>query len=192
MKKLLLALAIAMLSAGLASAQVSRPFNVYAGGGVSVPVGDLGDATKMGFHGMGGIGFKLMPVIRGLAKVEYHTMDLDFVDSVGGSFKVTMFGVGAKVAPPMPASKIKLFGMAGVGIASYKFDTDEAVDLGSLGTFSVGGSSDSKNDMYFEIGGGVEIPAAQNMNLFAMVRFVSIATEGSSTTLVPITVGLKF
>ncbi|MEZ5359372.1 MAG: hypothetical protein R3F48_11140 [Candidatus Zixiibacteriota bacterium] len=194
MKKILLLLAIVLICTTFVSAQDTKPMTMFAGGGLTMPMGDLGDYTKMGYHGMGAIGLNLMPVIQAIGKVEYHTMNLDWGDleDGGGAFKVTMFGVAGRVAPPMPASKIKIFGLAGAGFAAYKYDSDETFDINDLGSISISNTSDTENDMYFEIGGGLEFAAGTNLNLFAMARFVSVATEGKASTFVPITVGLKF
>ncbi len=194
MKKLLLSLAIVLFCASFAVAQVEKPFNAYAGGGLTMPMGDAGEDLKIGFHGMAGLGFNILPVAQAVGKVEYHTLGLDWgeLEDVGGSFKVTMYGVSVKMAPPTPLAPMKFFGLIGAGMASYKLDPDADVTMPDLSDFAFGETTDTETEMYYEVGGGIEVRASATMKFFVMARYVSIASDGTSTNFVPITVGLKF
>lgn len=195
MKKAVLTLAVMMLFAGVSSAQISKPFNVYVGGGLGMVQGDFGEAYKTGYHGMVAGGFNPAPMIQVLGKVEYHTFESDIpvisgIGGLDGAQKNIMFGAAAKVTPSLPASPVKVFGIAGLGMAAvqapdvviFNFATSEQVTI----------SPPSENKMYFEFGAGGEMAAGPSLSVFAMVRYVSVTTDGESFNYVPITVGIKF
>lgn len=190
MKKLLFVFALSLLLTAGVSAQVSKPFNIYAGGGLTLAQGDFGELYKNGFHGLGALGFNAAPMFQLLAKAEYHTFSIDVAD-MDASLNTILVGADLKLAPTLPASPIKPFGMAGAGFASTK--AEATIDLGSfIPGAEIVGESDRQTDFYFEIGAGAEFSAGPSMALFAMVRYISIQSDGESTNFIPVTVGIKF
>ena len=85
----------------------------------------------------------------------------------------------------MKGFPFKLRGLIGFGMAS----TERKYGM-SLLVFDKGISYGKNSDFYFEIGANLEFGPA--VPLFIMVRYIGISTEGESTKLIPITVGLKF
>ncbi|MEE9443623.1 MAG: outer membrane beta-barrel protein [candidate division Zixibacteria bacterium] len=195
MKKLVLTLTVIMLCAGLASAQISKPFNVYVGGGLGMVQGDVGTLYKTGYHGVAAVGFNAAPMIQFIGKVEYHSFGSDMAPTLGigldGSQRNLMFGGAAKLQPSLPAFPLKVYGLAGIGMASVQAPDLVIVNLITSEQVTITPPSQSK--MYFEIGAGAELPAGPSLSMFAMVRYVSISQEGGgSFNYIPITVGLKF
>ena len=83
MKKLIITLAITLLFATAASAQVKTPVSVYLGGALSAPAGDLNTAFQWGYHGWAGVGYKMAPGFQLAGKVEYHDFFFDMADFAG-------------------------------------------------------------------------------------------------------------
>lgn len=195
MKQTLLTAACVIVLALGVSAQVPVPFSLYAGGAFSVPSSPDGfkDTYKTGYHGLVGLGYKMGPGFQAVGKIEYHTFSFDFsgVSGLdGGNSKMWLFGGDGRYAFGLPVAPVKPFVFGGFGLASIKYD-DFGGNL-TLATALNDALPDTQNKVYYNFGGGVELKAGPTFNLFAQARYVSIATEGSSTTFIPVTVGLKF
>jgi hypothetical protein len=200
MKKLFLALIILIAFGVSASAQVPTPFSLYAGGAISLPQSPSAfkDGYKSGLSGMVGFGWKLMPNLQAVLKAELHSFKVDFAQQglatsypalTGGTNNMWMFGVDGRYSLGLPAAPIKPFLIGGAGLASIS-QTDFAGDPLATSLNSVLPTSQSK--MYWNIGAGVELKGTPLMGLFAQVRYVSVATDGTASNFVPITLGLKF
>ena len=63
--------------------------------------------------------------------------------------------------------------------------------LGGLGIYNVDPGADSQTKLGYAFGGGVTFGVG-GLNAFAEARWTSVQTSGSSTTFVPLTVGLMF
>lgn len=187
MKRILITLAMICLCGGLASAQLNKPFSIYAGAGLTMPQGDYSDYYKMGYHGMGAAGFNLYPMFQGLAKVEYHSLPVDAA-TISNDATIVMYGVDARFAPFVPAAPIKVFGVAGIGMANIK--TDASFDAGDFGSVDLG--TTSSTEFYYEIGAGVEFRTSPTMSAFFMARYVTVANDFADFKYVPVTVGVKF
>lgn len=194
MKKLLMALIILIAFSLSANAQVSQPFTLYAGGAMSWPMSDnFKAAYKPGYHGMLGIGYKMGPSFELVGKVEYHTFKFDFGDASGisgGTNKMWMYGVDGRYGLNLPASPISPFILGGAGFANIKASEFEGTS--SLVTSLNSYNPESATKFYWNVGGGVQLMSGPKFSLFAQARYVSIATEGETSTFVPVTVGLKF
>ena len=198
MKKALLVLGVLVLFAISASAQMpSKPFSLYAGGGMTMPMSPdaFKDMQKTGYHGMVGIGFNAMPALQVIGKIEYHAMAADNSiyslmlstaenDIKGGTFTPLMFGADARYAFSLPAAPIAPFVIAGAGMARLSYSDVEWTG----GTMSF----DSESKMYWNVGGGFEFKAGPAASLFVEARYVSIATDGEATSMLPISLGIKF
>lgn len=191
MKKVLFTIGLLLLCATFASAQVSKPFSAYVGGGLTLPQGDYGDFYKNGYHGMGSIGLGFMPMVQGLGKVEYHSIPVNS-EFVSNDISVIMYGLDAKLSPMLPVSPIKPFGLVGIGMATMK--TDITLDFSSLGTgmSPVDVGTAQTTEFYYEIGAGLEMKAAPSVNLFVMARYITITNSMADFSYIPVTVGLKF
>lgn len=194
MKKSLLIVACVVILALSASAQVPNPFSFYAGGALSLPSSPDGfkNGFKTGYHGLVGAGYKMGPGFQLVGKVEYHTFAFDFAGLSGldgGDSKMWLFGADGRFSFGLPAAPVKPFAFAGLGIANVKQSDITGSVLGTSVNLSFPGS---QNKLYYNFGGGVELKTGPSFSLFGQVRYVSIATEGSNTAFVPVTVGLKF
>ncbi len=189
MKTLTVFLSVMLLVAAGVSAQSAKPFSLYLGAGGSVPSGDFGSAYKFGYHAVGGVGLKMLPVVEFVPKVEFHTFSIDksnYVGTIdGGSVRVLMFGGDVRYAFPLPAGGMKPFLLGGIGFASLS-QSDLTLD-GVLQP-----SPESTTKFYFNVGGGFEFSAGPIMNLFVQARYVSISTDLVKSNYVPVTVGIKF
>ncbi len=172
----------------------SKPFNLYAGGGISNPTSPdaFKEGWKLGFHGSGGLGinFGVVPNFQIIGKVEFHTMPFDWdkaglPDASGGAFQVLMFGADGKFALGVPAAPMKPFVIGGAGIA--KISVSDITNAGS----TVAVDAD-ETDFYFNVGAGMEFGSGPAMKFFILARYVHIATEGESTAFIPVTAGIKF
>lgn len=193
MKRVVLIIAVLVLGAGLASAQVSKPFNIYLGGGLGMVQGDIGEVYKTGYHGMAGIGFNAMPMIQLIGKAEYHAFESDVMTVIGGLDgyqKNIMFGAAAKLSPSLPASPFKPFALAGAGMTSITAPDLVWLNLATSELETI--PSESENKFYFEAGAGFDFGAGTGLSLFAMARYVSVSMEGGSFNYIPVTIGLKF
>lgn len=200
MKKLILTVLALLVMSAVSMAQVGTPgspVSWYAGGFLSLPTSPEGfsEGWKLGFHGMGGAGFNVAPKIQMIGKVEYHKFGADgesFGPGVeGGSFNALMFGVDGKFNLGVPAAPMKPYVLGGLGIASMKFSEFETSDT-ALATSLNQGTGESQSKVYFNFGGGLEFGMGPKTSWFVQARYVSVATEGSATTYIPLTLGLKF
>lgn len=193
MKKILALSFTLLLVAPLAFAQVpGLPFSIYAGGGLDVPSqpDSFKDQFKTGYHGMVAVGFDWMPTIQLIGKLEMHNLPGDVSTVDGTSFDVPdlqmwLFGGdlrGAFGAPGMPA---KPFVLAGAGLA--RLDHDE---IGSIGDIEIQTPWEGDTKFYWNIGAGLEF--GTTVKLFAQVRYVRVLTDEDDTSLIPISVGLRF
>jgi opacity protein-like surface antigen len=195
MKKIAVTLSILLIFAVGASAQMSKPFTVYAGAGLSFPMSDgLKSVQNTGFHGSVGVGFNAMPMLQIVGKIEYHSFAADQAeyslalgtteDVKGGTFAPLMFGVDGRYAFSLPAAPFAPYAFGGIGLARISWSD---ITYGSTTL-----SFEDQTKMYFNVGAGVEFDITPAASLFVQGRYVNIATEGEATTMIPFTVGLKF
>lgn len=189
MKTLTVILSLMLLAVAGVSAQSVKPFSLYVGAGGSVPSGDFGDAYKFGFHAVGGVGFKIMPALELVPKVEFHAFSIDksnYLGTVdGGNARVLMFGGDVRYAFPLPTPGMKPFILGGIGFANLS-QSDLTLD----GIQQP--SSESTTKFYFNVGGGLEFGAGPVMSLFVQARYVSVSTDLIKSNYIPVTVGIKF
>ena len=179
MKRTLLAVitvgTLAMAAAPTLSAQGIR-WGVNAG--VLMPMGDYNTADKPGWIVGGGATNWLPGGMLGIrGDVSYGQTKHD---SAGGSTKIVggmaslVYGLGSISAPARP------FVTGGVGVYNVK------IDVTGLG-------SGSETKIGFGMGAGVMFKLGTGgMRGVIATRFTSVSTSGSSTTFLPITVGLTF
>ncbi|MEA1979672.1 MAG: outer membrane beta-barrel protein [candidate division Zixibacteria bacterium] len=199
MKKVVFTIIMVLVFAFGANAQVPTvpsPFSFYGGGAVSIPASPDGfDATyKTGWHGMAGVGYKIAPKFQVIGKLEYHNFgtDLDALALSGGNEKYAMFGADTKFTPNLPSIPFSPFVFGGVGMAHIAFD-DFTSDTDPLSASVMNAAiPDAQNKLYWNFGAGFDVKAGKVWSLFVQGRYVSVATEGESTTFIPFTVGLKF
>jgi opacity protein-like surface antigen len=168
----LLAVMALVVAAGPASAQSIR---WGLGAGVLMPMGDYGDADKMGYTAAFGGTYNLPSGLGIRADLSYGTTsEADGVTAhstklIGGMASL-VYGFGA--AGPKP------YITGGLGLTNAKID--------------VGGSSASETKVTFGFGAGIQFPLGTGGNrLFVESRYTSVSTDPSLTYL-PIVVGISF
>jgi len=185
MKRSLRVIGLAALVAlpAMASAQESRPVSFGVSGGLSLPVGDLGDGADAGYNITGHIGYKPASFtnlsFRG--DVSFDRWGLKNNDDV--SFR--SLGVTANAIYAFPQTTpgvIRPYVLGGVGM----YNSKSTIDVGN-------NSADVGSDTNV----GVQAGAGINFQLsgfatFLEAKFVNVFTEGNSLTFIPITFGIKF
>jgi outer membrane protein with beta-barrel domain len=174
----MLAMALCVVAARPATAQVR--YGVSAG--VLLPMGDYNTADKMGFVGGAGATYWLagQPIgIRGDLSYSQTSHDRA-VTGFDGHTKI-IGGMASVVYALNPASApARILLNAGLGFYNVKVD-------------ATGGGSVSSSKIGF--GGGVAVAfkmGTGGTRLIVGTRYTSVSTTGSSTTFLPITVGLSF
>jgi hypothetical protein len=164
-----------LLGAGQAQAQ-SITYGV--GGGLTLPTGDFNTAAKLGWHGLGHIGYGL-PSGLGFRGDFYYGQNS--FDGVSGKAKLAG-GLGNVVYNFTTAGGAKPYVIGGLGVFNVK------------GTASAGGLSVSDSETKFAFGGGagIKFKAGSDANFFVEGRYVSVQTSGGSTGFIPITAGISF
>jgi opacity protein-like surface antigen len=195
-KKIIYASVILLAMIATASAQVSSPISIYAGGLLSFPKSpdNFKNDFKNGFHGMVGIGVKTLPFMQFVGKAEYHKFAYDLAeleDVTSGAQSVWMFGGDLKLGMNIPTAPVKPYVLGGIGLARITFSEFEGGDpltTALLNTALPG----NQTKLYYNIGGGLEFKFAPMVNFFVQGRYVRIATDDQATSFIPITLGLKF
>ncbi len=200
MKKCMYVLVAMFVLTSVASAQNPNPFNLYLGGAISIPnsPAEFADSYKTGLHGFVGVGYSVMPNLQAIGKIEFNRFPLDLgsdqsflgEDITGGHNNMWMFGVDGRYTFSLPSAPIKPFLLGGVGLARISPTQLEGTSdlVASLNEFQ----PDTQNKVYFNVGAGIELKAGPMWQVFAQVRYVSVATEGDPATFIPVSLGLKF
>jgi hypothetical protein len=186
MKGMLKALtAVAMATAFTAStAHAQTPVSFGVGGGVSLPLGNFSDASKLGFQGTALVQFAPANLPVGF-RVDGTYQQNKFSDlqaslpSGDGKFQ-TIFGTADVVYTFKTAetSKIHPYLIAGGGVYNFKTKLDAG-----------GSGSDTK----FGANGGAGFDmAVGSAKVFLEGRFHNIFISGNNVNFIPITVGVKF
>jgi hypothetical protein len=170
-----------------------KPFDIYVGAGLSLPVSnseDLTEVYKTGFHGMGGIGFNINRFIETVLKVEYHTLARDWSypaapGGAGGTLQAMFGGADMKFSPRSMGAPALPFLFGGVGVAIFSVS-----ELSGATAFTFVPEDDSK--LYFDFGAGFEFVTSEDLTLFVQGSYVTVAFDEQNRAFVPITVGVKF
>jgi Outer membrane protein beta-barrel domain len=153
------------------SVQAQTSFSVAAG--ATMPIGDTGDGMSPGYHATVGLGIKppLAPIG---ARIE-------------GMFNSN------ELKPAAADASARIMGL----IANATFAAmPTAYVIGGLGFYNMGCSGcgvgfESENKVGFNVGGGLNIPLT-GLGVFVEARLHIINTDGGSTKILPVSVGIKF
>jgi hypothetical protein len=170
---------MATLGAAPAVAQGAK-FSV--GGGLTLPLGDFGDAASTGFHGLAAVGFQPanLPVgfqIDGM----YQRFGVDDVpDDFDAKFQIIQ-GTANVVYTFTTAeeSTFHPYLIGGVGLYNAKATGDDVPD------------SESETDFGINAGAGFDFQAGA-VALFVEGRFHNVFSDPDNTNFIPITVGIRF
>lgn len=149
-----------------ASAQGGR---WWLGLGMSNPVGDAGDAFNSGLNGTAGIAWQTSPnwsfQVEGL---------MGSAGGKGSNGDLSTLGLMGNVGFDVSSTQdLKPFVYGGLGFMSWK----------------VGGGS-SNSDFAWQVGGGLAWRQSANLNIWADLRYLSIAADPSMNFL-PLTLGIS-
>ncbi len=172
------ALAVAALTlAAAAPAAAQSGFTVGLNGGVAVPVGDAKDALKTGFGGgvqlmmrnpAGKVGFGI--------EAEYNRLGYKEILGVDPNASLNAYGVMARLDFALGNS---LYLLGGAGL--YRTEVTGGDDLPDFG-------DTSNTDFAVQGGAGFGF----GPGLFVEAKYVNIFTDNSSTSMIPITLGIRF
>jgi hypothetical protein len=166
-----------MVAAALVAAPVhaQMPVSFGVGGGLTLPSGDLADATDNGYHGMVTLraGLPMLPVH---LRIDGSYSRLPMAAGFGIDDISTIGAIAALGYDVVPVGPGRLYALAGAGHYWSKAEVPNAERVGDFG---------------WNAGAGVR------MNLLAAKMFIegryhSVSTEGGKMTMMPITVGLSF
>lgn len=185
MKGMLKGVAALALSTALfaSAAQAQTPVSFGLGGGVTLPLGDFGDAAKTGFHGTGLVEFQPASLPVGIRldgtfhRIGFSDLQEDFAGE--GNFQmITGTLNGVYTFQTAAESKFHPYIIAGAGVYNFKANFDDF---------------DDDSETKFGINGGAGFNMGMGgASIFVEGRFHNVFTEGSSTTFVPITLGVRF
>ncbi|NOT08294.1 MAG: hypothetical protein HOP28_08810 [Gemmatimonadales bacterium] len=138
------------------------------GGGVSLPMGDFGEGFKTGFVGQVTAGFAKEGSKFG-ARVN-GTFQKFSVDLEGSDGSAQIMGAMADLVVSPGTSNTKPYLLGGVGFQNFK---------------------DGGTHFAWNAGGGVSLPLGARHAFFIEARYLSISGDGGSSTMVPITAGIR-
>ncbi len=179
MKKTIRLIGLAALVAlpAISQAQTTRPVTFGVSGGLSAPMGNLGDFVDAGYNVTGHIWFKPASLnslgFRG--DVSYDNWKYKV-----GNVNARNLGVTGNIIlqPSARQSSVVPYFIGGGGLFSGK-------------SYTANNSSVTSSDLGVQAGGGIEFRLA-GFSTFAEVKFVNVFSDNESTNWVPITFGIKF
>jgi len=177
MKRFGLVLLAVMALAIVASPASAQNIRWGVGAGLLMPMGDYGDFDKMGFTGGLGGTYTLPGGVGIRADLTYGTTS---EKSGIGDHSTKIMGGMASVVYAFGAAGPKPYITGGLGLSNVKVTAPGSPDF-------------SETKVAFGFGAGVSLPMGTGgSRLFAETRYTSVSTTGSSTTFLPIVVGISF
>jgi opacity protein-like surface antigen len=174
-RKAVFAASLLLVTATAAQAQMAES-RFGAKVGIALPMGDFGDVAGLGFHLGGHMSIPLQGKLGLRVDVDYGRYggeDGSAVDNVS-----LLGGVANLVYRMETSSELKPYLLGGIGFYNTTVE-------------GTGGGSNDASDLAFNVGVGYDFKFG-NSNLFTELRFLSIQSDGSSTTTLPIVIGLRF
>jgi hypothetical protein len=151
--------------------QQKEGFRFGLGVGATMPMGDYGNLDKMGLN------------LLGVFETPFS----------GGPLYLRVDGIYSSTSHEGSDGSTGILG-ANASLL-YHFNAPNAQArpyiLGGLGIYNVDFGADTQTKLGYALGGGVTFTLG-GLNAFAEARWASVQTSGSSTTFVPLTVGLMF
>ncbi|HSJ05118.1 MAG TPA: outer membrane beta-barrel protein [Longimicrobiales bacterium] len=166
--------AIAIVAAFTAfnAAEANAQVGFSVGGGLTIPTGDLGDVVKTGFNAQ--VGLDIAPVTLPVGFRFEGAFNQFGVDEFDNNWRI-LSGV-ANAVLNIPSAGVTPYIIGGLGIYNQSI-TDSDFD--------------SETDFGINVGGGINVPLQGIRGIFVEARYHNIFTEGSSTSFIPITLGLR-
>ncbi|MGH7562632.1 MAG: outer membrane beta-barrel protein [Gemmatimonadales bacterium] len=179
MRRIAAALSLLVLVLAVAASPSSAQARGYvgAGGGVSVASGTFNDQSETGFtlHVVAGISGGARGLIGGRVNGSWARHS-----DKAGDGKTRFIGAMGDIviSPGTPGSGARLYFLGGAGFQGIKEE--------------VLGVSATETKFAVNFGGGLLVRAASNLGLSFEARYLSVRTEGNSTNMIPVTLGLRF
>ena len=175
-----LVIAVAAVSVASVATAAAQGAHFGVGGGLTSPMSDYKTFDKTGWHGLVRVDLSipLSPVgirVDGMYSQTSHktTYSSDGNTKLIGGLASIVWKI------PVPAPMVKPYVLAGGGFFNRKITAPSlAVDT-------------SESKFAYAFGAGVNVGAGA-LHLFVEGRYVSMATSGTSTKFLPVTVGVMF
>jgi hypothetical protein len=175
------ALAVGMLLGAPALRAQGAEFSL--GGGVGVPLGDFGDAAKIGWHGLAAVSFVPSGWPVGIqVDGQYQQYKFDGSESLKDRFLIGTGNVVFKFKSS-EESTFRPYLIGGGGVYNIK----------ATGTDDLGGVIDTEGSLTkfgLNAGAGFDFNAGA-IGLFVEGRFHNVFTPGSNLTFIPVTLGIR-
>jgi len=165
--------ALLVLVSASASAQMASGSRFGANAGLTMPMGDFGDAVGIGFQLGGHFQMPLGEKLKLRLNADWSTFSGE--DGTGIDNVTLLGGVANIVLPITTKSALKPYLLGGLGFYQWTVNLN-------------GGGSGDESDLAFNVGAGYD----WGERLFTEIRYLSIQSEGSSTNTLPITIGIRF
>ncbi|MCA2985730.1 outer membrane beta-barrel protein [Gemmatimonas sp.] len=171
-------IAAVMGPATLGAQSTDRSVSVGVSGGLSLPMGDLGDVANSGYNLTGHLFFKpaALQSVRLRADVSVDQWDYkDVVVYKGSTRAIGFVGNVLYDIPTESSSMLRPYVLGGLGIFNTRNpETDQ-----------------SDTNLGLQVGGGLTFQLS-GFSTFAEARFVNVFSDGRSSRYVPITFGVRF
>ncbi len=171
---------VAVLAASASATERKGTFGVDLGGVATLPMGDFGDAFKLGWKAGVGVGYCVTNEIMVGATGAYSQNKIDDTTGVGDAkFNILQFGAFGKYMFKMQNSRVAPYLKTGVGFYNSKVSVS-------------GGSSASSTNMGLNGGLGVGFAVSPTASVFVEGAYHNIFTDVSSTNYMAVNAGLSF
>lgn len=177
--------AVLMVSVGTVPAVAQGGAKFSLGGGVTLPLGDFGDAVGTGFHGLAAVsfvptGFPLGIQIDGMYQ-RFGTEDDPLLGDLDANFRILQGTANAVYKfQTSEETKVRPYLIGGVGLYNGKLSGDDIPDS----------FEESETDFGINAGAGFDFQAGA-VGLFVEGRFHNVFSDGESTNFIPITLGVR-
>lgn len=171
--------------AGVAPAMAQSGAKFSVGGGLTLPLGDFGDVSSTGWHGLAAVGFQPANLPVGFqVDAMYHRFGLeDAPDGFDGNTQVIQGTANVVYTfTTAQASTFHPYLIGGVGLYNSKPVGDD---------FQAIVGDESSTDFGINAGAGFDFQAGA-VGLFVEGRFHNVFSDGSDSNFIPITVGIRF
>jgi hypothetical protein len=192
-------IAIGILITGL-HAESTNKFELYVNGALAFPLGpdDFSDYWRLGYLNVGGgVGYSIIPAISTNVYFDWCNFGFDgekFAHDIGLGGEISIMGLDASVMTitgnmkvTIPSGTVRPYFWGGLGLFILSID-DGSVSGGGL---VVPVPGDSENALGLAFGAGIDFAAAKTLDIFVDGRIVLGFTEGESTMILPLRLGLK-
>lgn len=167
--------------AALAAQSADKPVSFGVSGGLSLPMGDFGDARNTGYNLTGHVYLKpaSLTAVRLRGDVGYDRWDVDGFDASTRSIALAANAVYD--FPAQSTSIVRPYVLGGLGLFSLKTSATSSGITNRSGDTNLG----------LQVGGGLSFQLS-GFSTFAEAKLVNVFTDGESTRYIPVTFGVRF